>query len=259
MITELYKFTEVKRDMGTETVISTTTYTSQKRSVTYDSLTYTPVAMSRSDNESKSAVSTSNMKVYFSLDNAFADSWFNNDDSILKFELIEKEDTTYSIIWKGRLVNVEISGNNSVLNFESNFSSLRNYGLNRVYQRTCPHALFSTACGADKDDYRTFGTIGAVSGITLTVLALSIFDDHYFTYGTIVDGAGNSRMITSQIGDQIKISRYCPTFTASTSVTLYLGCSKTREICNSKFANVKNFGGFPYMPVDDMFDRILVV
>jgi hypothetical protein len=33
--------------------------------------------------------------------------------------------------------------------------------------------------------------------------------------------------------------------------TAYPGCDKTQNTCTSKFNNLVNFGGFPYVPVPE--------
>jgi uncharacterized phage protein (TIGR02218 family) len=35
------------------------------------------------------------------------------------------------------------------------------------------------------------------------------------------------------------------------TVTLYAGCDRTMATCNSKFNNLANFGGQPFIPIPD--------
>lgn len=269
MIKELFKFSEIKLIDSVVNTIEINTFTSSKSESIVYPFTYSPVAMSRSDSIQKSETSKSNMKISFSAENTFARKWINKNDSMLRVKLYEDNGSTIVVTWHGRLVSTESNGKHIVLNFESIFSSLRNYGLRRVIQRSCNHTLFSTECGLLRSTYATGGTISVMGDLgdnrVLTVGNASSEVDDYFTYGTIVDASGNGRMIDSHTGSTIIMAKRCDAFetefdeSGSVSVTLYPGCTKSRDVCHTKYDNVINFGGFPYLPIKDFFDKITVI
>lgn len=269
MIKNLFKFTKTRFITGVETTIETSTFTSSRKPSTYDGNTYAAKTMSMSRPEQKDEISSSSVKIRFSLRDEFAREWLDDDASILKVEIFEEEDSTVSPIWRGRLVNTEIQGNETILNFESIFSSLRNVGLNRIFQRSCNHDLFGVGCGAVAADFVQAGGINAFSATdnykTVQVPTAALHDDDYFTLGTIVDDNGNSRMIAKHVGDLITMVKPCKAFkdeydlTGPVQVHLYPGCNKSREQCHEKFDVVESFGAFPYIPEQDIFDNILVI
>lgn len=268
MIKELFKFEEIRRLDSVETVVSTNTFTSSKKEYTHDSLVYSPVAIGRSREEDSSEVSKANLKLKFSINNTFAYDWMDKDDSILRLQRYKVEDPTVTATWKGRLVSTESDGKYITLVFESIFSSMRNYGLKRVFQRTCNHALFSAECGLSRATYAVTGTIaafGTSDSRELLVTASGAFANDYFTFGTIVDSDGNSRMISDHAASTITMAKRCLAFeeefasSGAVNVTIYPGCDKSRSTCDSKYLNSINFGAFPYMPIKDYFDKILVI
>ena len=52
----------------------------------------------------------------------------------------------------------------------------------------------------------------------------------------------------------LTLSRAVPGLLTGAAITLYPGCDHTRATCAAKFANLDNFGGFPWIPTRNPFD-----
>ena len=99
---ELYRFVEGA---------TVWTLTSSDTSVSYNAETYTPEAISRTEAESKSELSKSNIQIKFDLDNTMARRWLiDKIDAVVSLTIFSQDDTTL-VIWKGRLSSIKPESN----------------------------------------------------------------------------------------------------------------------------------------------------
>lgn len=160
--------------------------------------------------------------------------------------------------WRGRVLNARWNEDMTVsLNCENFLTSMRRTGLRRLYQRQCPHILYGNACGLANTSFAISAQLTSGGGVSLqspTFLALG--DD--FLAGGYVEwekspGVYERRAIRSHTGDTIEITYPIPELTSLDTVTVYPGCDHTLDTCRSKFNNVVNYGGFPYIPQKNPF------
>lgn len=154
----------------------------------------------------------------------------------------------YIAYWKGRVLKASASDAEITIDCESVFSSLKRIGLRARYERNCRHGLYSGACTISMSAYQLIATVSGVDRIDLTIGDASTRPDGYFTGGVIMDSEGNYRLITSHVGSAVRINREFENSPTAGSVTLYPGCDKAKTTCISKFNNLENFGGFPFIP-----------
>lgn len=130
-------------------------------------------------------------------------------------------------------------------------------GLRLTYQRACPHALYDTQCGADPGGFVLAGTLSAVSGLTLTSTGFGAVGDGWLNGGWAekvgADGHVVRRAITDHVGNVVTVLGTTYGFEVGDSVTAYAGCDRSADTCNVKFDNLRNFGGFPFMPSKSPF------
>lgn len=124
-----------------------------------------------------------------------------------------------------------------------------------VYQAGCRHALFDSGCGLAKASFAVSSSIsgGASSTGFSTGLAQSA---GFFNLGVVqlTSGAmsGVRRTVKSYAGGAIVLLNPLPMVPAAgTSFTIWPGCDKKKATCSSKFSNLANFGGLPYIPVPE--------
>jgi uncharacterized phage protein (TIGR02218 family) len=160
------------------------------------------------------------------------------------------------LLFKGRLGVVDEIGRTSAkLTVNSDLVLLDIDMPRNVYQPTCLHTLYDSGCTLVKN---AFGTAGVVSsGSTASVINWSGAAAN-FQQGSITFTSGVNAGVTATVGS----------VTAGTSLTLcyplastpapgdgftvYYGCDHTRGTCQSKFNNLTNFRGFPYVPPPQM-------
>lgn len=153
-----------------------------------------------------------------------------------------------------------------VLTCMSELSGLRRKGLTAVIQRPCRHALYHGGCGLDLADYLTTAAITAMTtdGLTLTVPVADAQPDGYFSAGVFQYGTSRE-MIAQHTGETLKLAAPVPGLTAAfaasggaLTVSIAPGCNLTRDTCLTRFDNLNNFGGFPWL-TDTPFDGRSIV
>jgi uncharacterized phage protein (TIGR02218 family) len=123
-----------------------------------------------------------------------------------------------------------------------------------VYSAVCNHVLYDVRCGLAEATYRTTQVVTAVTGNTLTIDNLDLETDGYYTAGFIeLIGTMDFRVILAHVGEVVTIPLPFAISPLGTSVRVYAGCDHSPETCKSKFNNVANFGGFPFVPTKNPF------
>lgn len=126
-----------------------------------------------------------------------------------------------------------------------------------LYSAQCRYALFDSQCTLDKNAFKVNTTVTTVGSNTQNFRAsgLAAFNDDYFTLGNVLFTSGlNSglRMMVRQsvqLNQVINLSAPMPfTIAAGDGITIYPGCDKSLATCKTKFNNILNYGGFPYIP-----------
>lgn len=126
-----------------------------------------------------------------------------------------------------------------------------------ILQPTCVHTLFDPGCTLSKAAFAVNGTVQTGSTVNKLITNLTQADD-YFDNGQLVftSGANNGHIVAvkqylSASGTVYFVVPLPALPNAGDTFTIYPGCDKTQSTCSIKFANLANFGGFPYVPVPE--------
>jgi hypothetical protein len=153
--------------------------------------------------------------------------------------------------WMGRVLGVEVADDAARVRCESAQVSLKRIGLRRLYSRTCSHVLYSAACGASPitasaivggSTGRSVDLAGGVPGSVSGGLA----------GGWLQTPEGARHMIVSETGGGVELL-YPTTIEPGTEVLLTAGCDHSTATCASRFGNLDNYGGFPFIPSKNPF------
>lgn len=158
-------------------------------------------------------------------------------------------------VFKGRIVSCEFKGYQATLNCEPIFSRLKIPGLRMVYDVMCPYALYSTGCGADKATFSRTATATAIDSrnILLTISTGDTILPDWLESGILKGGLFACGSVKRMIVDTPatgKLTLMHPIYGSikHQSCTVSLGCEHTLTECKTKFNNVANYGGFPWIP-----------
>lgn len=234
-----------------------TTLTSGDTAVTYNSETYVPTPMGRGQAESKAEMSRASLETTFGMDDTTARKYLIAvGDTVVTLTVFSKDAETgnVTVVWKGRLTSVKPEMTTIKLVWESVYTSLRRPGLRRRFQKNCSFVLYGRGCFVNKALFATTGTVTVVSGANVTCAAAATKPDGYFLGGMIQVPDGTLRFITGHTGNQLALIRPIESLNAAigggpVAVTIYPGCDRSRDTCNSRFNNLLNNGSTPFIPI----------
>lgn len=162
-------------------------------------------------------------------------------------------DQDVPIYWKGQVFNVKRPqpGSATIVG-KPLLATLKRTGLRLCWTRECPHFLYDPGCKVDPLDYEVTATVVAVAGNLVTVEELEQpadwFRGGFMSYEAGPDKTLERRFIEVQAGNLLTIFGLADYLAIGDTVKLYPGCTRTPTVCNGKFNNIDNYGGFDKMP-----------
>lgn len=246
---ELYRFTH-----GSQVW----TYCRSSANVSYNGETYTSAPISRSAIGQENEISKDTITISFDLANAVTQLFLTgNPEKIVTLTIFRLHSGAEGVvcIWKGRITLAKWTENHCDLSGESIFSKQKQGGRGPRYTKQCRADLYGAQCGVNKASYAVAATVVTVdSGLTvITAAEAASYVDGYFVGGMFKTASGNYRTIIHHAGDSITIWSPIASLAEGDSITLYAGCDRSIEVCESRFGNSVNFRGFPWIPTDNPF------
>jgi uncharacterized phage protein (TIGR02218 family) len=133
----------------------------------------------------------------------------------------------------------------------------------RVYQRSCDADLGDSRCTVNLDS-PTYKGSGAVDGVSsnhiFSASGLDGYADGWFAGGKLVWTSGANEGAAIEIKTHVNTGAEVSfelwesmafDIAAGDTFTVTAGCDKSLDTCISKFNNVANFRGFPFIPGND--------
>jgi uncharacterized phage protein (TIGR02218 family) len=131
----------------------------------------------------------------------------------------------------------------------------------RTIRRHCDAALGDARCGVALGGFTHTGSISAVStAADFMTDALAAFPSQWFDHGNLSWTSGGNAGQTSNISqhenkglDQRIVLWRPPSkpISIGDGFSIIAGCDKAFATCKAKFANQRNFQGFPHLPGND--------
>jgi uncharacterized phage protein (TIGR02218 family) len=127
-----------------------------------------------------------------------------------------------------------------------------------ILQPGCTNTLFDARCGLVKASFAEANIVQAGSTVN-KVLSLSAKGDGYYDNGQIAFTSGANAGLVKAVKQYFSTGGPFFTFNsplpfvpnAGDAFIAYPGCDKTQATCTSKFFNLVNFEGFPYVPAPE--------
>lgn len=160
--------------------------------------------------------------------------------------------------WIGHVTQPSYSDVVLELNCEPGSARIRAADQGPRVQRNCWKEVYSTGprgCNLARAAFETEATLTAVDGVYLsaaefTGLPLSLLGGT--CAWTDSTGLVRRRMITSHVGDKIRIHFGGPSLAPGKAVVVYPNCEQTWEACAKRRPDPQNhFGGAIYLPVEN--------
>lgn len=159
-------------------------------------------------------------------------------------------------IFTGDVSEVQFTRNEVILSISSDLQLLTTPLPRNIISPSCSHILFDSGCTKVKSTYLVSSSCNA--GSTVSVINATLAQaSTYFDNGTITftsgPNAGVTRTIRSYLVGVITLALPLPNVPATgNTFSAYPGCDKTSATCNTKFANLVNFRGFPFVPTPEV-------
>lgn len=174
------------------------------------------------------------------------------------------------VVWTGRVLSGGFDEDTLRLSCEPVSTSMRRTGLRRHYQIGCPHVLYGTSCRANKAAATVPDIpVIAVGGTAVTLqsgwlpapwaaagktTAKFISGMMTWTYESRYGPVETKRTILRINGsDEILLSGPTTGLVTGAKVNMILGCNHQLSDCENLHANVKNYGGQPWIPQKSPF------
>jgi uncharacterized phage protein (TIGR02218 family) len=235
-------------------------YTSASYFISDSDGTWTPAPITASNIQQSNEISKNGIRISLPRTNTLAQLFLGSvPEETMSVTIYRAHDpsdfSAAQVYWRGRVASSKASGDTVEIDCEDIFTSMRRPGNRARYQKGCRHALYSTACGVDPLDHDIEGTITAASGFTVTVTGLGSIADDHLVGGIIQLASGVRRSITGQSGTVLTLYRPFNDLVigAGVSATVFPGCKHNPSDCLTKFSNIENYGGFPYIPDKNPF------
>lgn len=230
----------------------------------YNGDTYLPTTITRSEISQGRERNKLQITVTLPADLDVADNWRPYPPSqIIGITIFEthRGEADLSVEWSGQVIGPHFTPSELTLTCEPSSLTARTAGLQRAWQRACPHVLYGQGdglCNADPDLFKALVTITDLDGLTATSAGFEVYPSGRFAGGYIEwvrdDGLIERRSIASHIGDSVVLRYGSDKLPAGTVVTAYPGCAHNTADCNDFFDNLPNYGGQPNAPVRSPFD-----
>lgn len=251
---ELYRFTRG---------LTIWTYTTADVAIVYNGETYTPQTMRRGELAQNAEDTNAVLDLFIdrSLDVA-AQFISGGTPSPTNVTLIRRhrDDATVgeqAVLFLGQVGSVEFTAVEAHVTCVPFSRALKRKVPRILYQTTCNHMLYDQFCTVSAAAFTDAGSIGAITGKTLTVAAAAAKPDGWYNGGSVKDG-DNYAFIQTHVGAALELLNLPPSFTVSDAVSITAGCDRRQETCIAKFNNLPNFMGWPYIPTVNPYNTSLV-
>lgn len=230
-------------------------YTSSDAAFTHLSQTYEPYPFSRPEANQTVEIAKGRLDLKTPLDTPIVTELLAS-PLLAMIELTiyrrHRGDPEVTEFWHGYVSGMQMEGDEAVISCEQFATNLRRIGRQRPAQRLCPHALFDGGCGLTAAAFGVSGSLISATGATFVSGTFASQANGWWVGGMI--SAGNTqRMIVAHATDTVTLTSGIPGLAPGAPFTVYPGCDHTPAACNSKFGNINNFGGLPWLPVKNPF------
>lgn len=179
----------------------------------------------------------------------------------LTIALTDEADTEHWNVFFGEATDLSKFESHVELTVKPSQNSLKRPMLRVTGGPQCNHVLFDTGCGVNMLDYEVAVTIDQADGSNIIVISPAPGDSFITTARGGSYAAGfiqidkNKWFIERNAAGTLKLMTPMSSSYQGMSAKAYPGCSRLYGICQAKFDNARNFGGFPKWPVTSPFEN----
>lgn len=235
-------------------------YCDSEHPVTFDTVTYVPIAISREAIRSNTTLDKSELMVETADNTQLADLFkYYPPSEVVSLTIfqghVDDPDEQWIACWSGRVLGAKSNENTATYTCQPISSSMQRPGLRRNYGFGCPHRLYGTQCGANKAAATRTATVAALFSNAIQLVPDWDTPPRRPKYiGGLVewtfDGRTELRTILDIQGEnRLVLAGPVRGLVVGATVTIVLGCNHKINDCAELHNNIVNFGGQPYIPM----------
>lgn len=161
-----------------------------------------------------------------------------------------RNDADEYVLWRGVIVAKSMNDTKLTIECLPVRYSFEKLGNRAQYARLCRHILYGSNCRVRKSDFKQGASVIATSR---SVIQLNRALGQEYVGGIFeVEGLNISRLIIAVNGNMITLVNPLLEDLSGVPCNIYRGCDKSTEACR-QFNNLHNHGGFPFIPVKNIF------
>lgn len=166
---------------------------------------------------------------------------------------------SFACAWAGKVQGATKIGRATQLTVEPISVSMRRNGLRMNFQRGCPHVLYGPQCRASKAAATFEVTVASVASdgtVTLTANLPGGHGPQAFAGGMIEWPDADNEVALRTIArvtanNQFQVRGFITDLVPGTQARITFGCRHTTTACREVHHNILNYGGQPYIPLDN--------
>lgn len=257
---ELYRFSNLNSEIYT--------YTSGNADYTYNSEVYVTRNLTRNESAITSDQNLVALTLRVPADDEFAQRYrigaptARDKLTIYRLHLTDTPTPEVVVFFKGEVSSVAFDGDDAIVAAETSMIVLRRPIPRRSYSNSCGHVLYDRGCKINENNaaYKFDVVVQTINGANVTVTGTGIGTQaaNFFVSGFLDKDTIERRMILSQtVNGPTSLTLTLPLpfvdLADGEALVLRAGCNHSLTTCRTKFNNVTNFGGFPWVPTENPF------
>jgi len=247
--------------------LSTFRFTSFQEDIVWQGLSYTSTQISRSNTGASIEDVAGQVTITVPLDNPVPQLFIPNvpgkvgSVQILRAHANDLAEEAV-VLFDGFVANVTIDGELEAKVLCNPQTKIFDRSAPRIqFMSLCGHVLYDERCKVNIGLFTFTGLVSAVSSNVITVNGAGAVGaaDHFsggfcrFPATTTED----ARLILSQSGDDLTLLLPFGADVLGQNIDVFAGCDRSLATCDTKFAAVLNYGGFPFVPRKNPFNTRL--
>jgi len=244
--------------------INTYRFTSHSSDITIGASTWEAIPLQRSSVGQGAEERRRTVTITMPSDNSFVQQYLNivpGQRATVSIIRLQRDEVptfaTQALIFKGLIASAQFTndGNEVDLILRSIEAAASRSIPRFTFMGLCNHVLFDNFCKVNPGLFSHVGEATAVSGNILTVTGANSQADGYWTGGWCKPNAQNDfRLILAHTGNNLTLLLPFSMNVLAADIQVFAGCNHVMTgDCATKFDNVIEFGGFPFVPTKNIF------
>jgi len=239
-------------------------YTDAETPITFDGVTYQPVAVKRDGISASGSLDKAMLKVTMQQGMPLGDQFLAYPPAQVVNLIIRQghvgEATSrladWPVIWTGRVLGCAHPPAETEFTCEPVSTAIKRPGLRRNYQLSCPHILYGSQCRANRKAATTDVVVSSIVGQRITLpdgwegdLEVSKYAGGMIGWQQPNGAAELRTILRVEDGNTLLIAGILRGIAVDDTIQVILGCNRTMGDCSDLHDNIHNFGGQPFIPL----------